>query len=75
MRHTFTFSVSVEADTANRPTVLDALLQHITDLQEQRFHSCEVLPGGREVCPRDCTLSVEYAEADEARSTAGWAVP
>ncbi len=74
MRHTITVTVEVEADTRSRKQVIDELLGHITDLQDQQFHSCDVLPSGQEVGHKYCTLSVAKATADKVTTTAGWAV-
>ena len=73
MKHTITVTISVEADTDNRALVIDELLGHITDLQDQQCHSCEVLPDHSEVDHKHCTLSVEFAESEGAKTTAGWA--
>lgn len=75
MRHTINLRVEVEADTSDRRQVVGELLTHITELQSQLCESCEVLPGGREVNHKRCTLSVASASADGATTTAGWAVP
>lgn len=74
MKHTITVTISVEADTDNRALVIDELLGHITDLQNQQCSSCEVLPDMSETDHKHCTLSVEFAESEGARTTAGWAV-
>lgn len=73
MRHTITVTVEVEADTRSRKQVIDELLGHITDLQDQQFHSCTVLPSGQEVGRKECCLSVAKATADKVTVTAGWA--
>ena len=75
MRHTITVTIEIEADTKSRKQVVDELLGHITDLQDQQFHSCSVLPSGQEVGHKYCTLSVVSASDGKSTVTAGWAVP
>lgn len=74
MRHTITVTVEVEADTDNRAQVVSELLNYISDLQDQEFHSAEVLPDGSEQNKQACVLSVAHAEADAQTITPGWAV-
>lgn len=73
MRHTITVTVEVEADTNDRAQIVDSVLGCLTDIQDQRFRSCEVLPGGIEDGHKECCLSVVWAEADGMKTTAGWA--
>ena len=75
MRHTITVTIEVEADTRSRKQVIDELLGHITNLQDQQCHTCSVLPGGREVGHKYTTLSVASAQADGITTTAGLEVP
>ncbi len=74
MRHTITVTVEVEADTDNRAQVVRELLNFISDLENQEFHSAEVLPDGSERNQQVCVLSVAHAEADAQTVTPGWAV-
>lgn len=73
MRHTITVTLEVEADTNDRAQIIDSVLGCLTDLQGQRFHSCDVLPGDIEDNIKECCLSVVWAEAEGMKTTAGLA--
>ena len=74
MRHTITVTVEVESDCEDINQVADALLGHITDMQDQHHVNIVVEPGGSEWVDLDVTASVAKAEALGIKIEAGWAV-
>lgn len=75
MRHTITITVEVESDdNASREHVISELCGVLTNVQDETFRRCSVMPDGTETEHEVCTLSVGEARSEGVRVQAGWAV-